>query len=206
MPSFSSLISSLFTPKRLAATVFEYEVLDERPGFLSAIFSGDKARGVFASESGGHRWQRVSPTERRGRVHTSTVTVAVLDADAGIAHPIKESEIEFSYVRGTGPGGQHRNTTNSCVIAKHKSTGQQVRIDLRSQHQSKAMAIRVLAARVDAVKRGQILSERNDTRRGQVGSGMRGDKIRTYRTQDNVVTDTLTGRKRRLDLWMRGEW
>lgn len=196
----------MFTRKRRVGTVFDYEVLDERPGFLSAIFSGDKALGVFVSEAGGHRWQRVSPTERRGRVHTSTVTVAVLDADVCLAHPIKESDIDFSYVRGTGPGGQHRNTTNSCVIARHKPTGQQVRIDLRSQHQSKTMAIRVLAARVDAVRRGQVFSERNDVRREQVGSGMRGDKVRTYRTQDNQVTDHRTGQKRRLDLWLRGEW
>lgn len=187
-------------------TVFEAEVLNERPGFLSVSFSGENAIRLFKTEAGGHRWQRVSPTERRGRVHTSTVTVAVLDADANMAHPLKESEIDFSYVRGTGPGGQHKNTTNSCVIAKHRPTGQQCRIDLRSQHQSKAMAIRVLAARVDALKRGQLSDERNGKRREQVGSGMRGDKIKTYRTQDNQVTDHRTGQKLRLDRWMRGEW
>lgn len=186
--------------------VFEYEVLDERPGFLTAIFRGDKSLKLFKHEAGGHRWQRNPPTEKGSRVHTSTVTVAVLNANAMIAHPLRESDIDFSYVRGSGPGGQHRNTTNSCVVAKHRPSGQQVRIDLRSQHQSKAMAIRVLAARVDALNQGRLGSERNDVRREQVGSGMRGDKVRTYRTQDNQVTDHRLNQKWRLDKWMRGEW
>lgn len=196
----------MFTRMLRGATVFEVEILDERPGFLSAVFSGEKARGVFASEAGGHRWQRTPPTEHKGRVHTSTVTVAVLNVDSCGHTDLNERDIEFSYVRGTGPGGQHRNTTNSCVIAKHRPSGEQVRIDLRSQHQSKAMALRVLSARLDAAQAQRSHNHQNGIRKAQVGSGMRGDKIRTYRTQNNQVTDHRTGRKLKLDQWIKGEW
>lgn len=186
--------------------VFDVEVLDERPGFLSAMFSGEKARGVFASEAGGHRWQRTPPTEHKGRVHTSTVTVAVLNADSQGSANLNERDIAFNYVRGTGPGGQHRNTTNSCCVATHKPSGERVRIDLRSQHQSKAMAVRVLAGRLEAQRANATHSQQNGIRKSQVGSGMRGDKIRTYRTQDNQVTDHRTGRKSKLDRWLKGDW
>src|SRR5207244_794834 len=94
------------------------------------------------------RWQRVPPTERRGRVHTSTVTVAVLDATIDRTAELDPDDIELRVSRGSGPGGQHRNKTESCVTAVHKPTGLQVRIDLRSQYESKAMALKVLAAKL----------------------------------------------------------
>lgn len=134
------------------------------------------------------------------------MTVAVLNADAKSVACCTERDIDFSFVRGTGPGGQHRNTTNSCCVAKHRISGEQVRIDLRSQHQSKAMAIRVLAGRIEAKQSTFAHIRQNGIRKSQLGSGMRGDKIRTYRMQDNQVTDHRTGRKMKLDRWLKGEW
>lgn len=161
----------------------------------------------FAGESGGHRWQRVPPTERRGRVQTSTVTVAVLDPDAVSGVVLDPSDVELTVTRGSGPGGQARNKTETCVIATHRPSGLTVRIDNeRSQHQNKAMAMRVLAARLYQVERDKVVADKNDDRRRQVGTGQRGDKVRTYRTQDDQVTDHRTGVKSRLTKWYSGDW
>lgn len=138
-------------------------------------------------------------------MHTSTVTVAVMKLLPG-EQSLNLNDIDFIYTRGSGPGGQHRNKTESCVVATHRPTGTRVRIDMRSQFQSKAMAIRVLASRVAELAQTQAANRANETRKTQIGSGMRGDKIRTYRSQDNQVTDHRTGQKLRLDRWLKGEW
>lgn len=174
---------------------------------MAVSFEGPGANNLFAHEAGGHRWQRIPPTEKRGRVQTSTVTVAVLNPDdAGNVSTVREQDIEIKTARGSGPGGQHRNMTDSCVIATHRPTGETVRIDSRSQHQNRALAIRVLKARIAELDGKRRVEEQNDVRRAQVGSGQRADKIRTYRTRDNLITDHRSGRKLRLDAWMRGEW
>lgn len=187
--------------------VFETTVIDERPGIVQFAVTGNGARVTFQNEGGGHRWQRVPPTEKRGRVQTSTVTVAVLDPQAVVGQALNYQDVEITTARGSGPGGQNRNKTESCVIATHRPTGLQVRIDNeRSQHQNKAMAYKVLAARLYEVERERIFAEREKDRRQQVGSGMRGDKVRTYRTQDDQVNDHRTGRRWRLQDWVRGIW
>lgn len=187
--------------------VFECEVLEHRTGFVSVAVTGQGSKATFQNESGGHRWQRIPPSERRGRVHTSTVTVAVLDPDAVSGAALDYRDVEIVTARGSGPGGQNRNKTESCVIATHKPTGLQVRIDNeRSQHQNKAMAYKVLAARLYDVERAKLAVQREAERRQQVGSGMRGDKIRTYRTQDDQVVDHRTGQRWRLKDWSRGNW
>jgi len=184
--------------------IFRVELIDERPGFAALTLEGPKAYEIFKQEAGGHRWQRIPPTEKRGRVQTSTVTVAIFE--------IKDSknpdltDIEIRTTRGTGPGGQHKNTTESCVIATHRPTGLQARADMRSQHQSKAMALKILTAKLlDRDK--QITQETQAAdRRKQVGSGMRGDKIRTYSSRHNHVVDHRTGKRWKLNAWIRGEW
>lgn len=138
-------------------------------------------------------------------MHTSTVTVAVLELLPG-EHSLNLNDVEFAYTRGSGPGGQHRNKTESCVIATHRPTSNRVRIDMRSQFQSKAMAIRVLASRVNESAQARAANRANETRKNQIGSGMRGDKVRTYRSQDNQVTDHRTGQKFKLDRWLKGDW
>lgn len=139
-------------------------------------------------------------------MQTSTVTVAVLDRIAEERYSLDPREVDIKKTLGTGPGGQHRNKTESCVIATHRPTGMVVRVDMRSQHQSLAMALRILAAKLaDAEEQGRLRS-RNAERRTQVGSGMRGDKVRTYREQDDRVIDHRTNQTFRLSLWQRGHW
>jgi peptide chain release factor 1 len=187
--------------------VFDLELIDERPGLVTVAVSGPGARQTFQHEGGGHRWQRIPPTEKRGRVQTSTVTVAVLDPDAISGQALNYQDVEIVTARGSGPGGQKRNKTESCIIATHRPSGLQVRIDNeRSQSQNKAMAYKILAARLYEAERGKVVAARDDARKQQVGSGQRGDKVRTYRTQDDQVTDHRTGVKTRLSRWYNGDW
>lgn len=190
---------------RQPGDVFEYELIEQRSGFVSVLFEGKGAKKLFQPEAGGHRWQRIPPTEKRGRVHTSTVTVAVMDI-VEFSSSFSEDDVEFQRSRGTGPGGQHRNVTESCVVAIHKPTGITVKADMRSQHRSKEIALRVLQERVFELEKQAETSKRSEIRKNQVGSGMRGDKIRTYRSQDNQVTDHRTGKQWQLKKWMKGNW
>lgn len=187
-------------------TVFDSELIEERSGFVAVLFSGKNAKKLFEQEPGGHRWQRIPPTEKKGRVHTSTVTVALMDADSSNSFHLDLKEVEIQTARGGGPGGQHRNKIESCVTAIHKPTGLRVRVDLRSQHQSKAMALKILAARLQEQAETQAGQDKAALRKQQCGSGMRGDKIRTYRTQDDRVTDHRTNRTWSLKKWLRGDW
>lgn len=200
-PTFSRHITPL-----LRGGFFECEILDSRSGFVVASFSGPGAKASFETEAGGHRWQRIPPTEKRGRVHTSTVTVVVLDPDTVVGQQLDHRDVEITTARGSGPGGQNRNKTESCVIVVHKPTGTQVRIDNeRSQQQNRAIALKLLAARLYEVEKQKVSQARADERKQQAGSGMRGDKIRTYREQDDQVTDHRTGEKWRLNRWLKGE-
>ena len=173
---------------------------------MSFLFKGTDAYDLFKNEAGGQRIQRVPPTEKKGRVHTSTITVAVLDADAAPNIILDERDIEITTARGSGPGGQHRNMTESCVVAKHIPTGITAKADYKSQHQSKTLALKMLASRVADRQKDQWAADRSAKRKDQVGSGMRSDKVRTYREQDDKVTDHRTGQKWRFSKWIRGEW
>lgn len=162
---------------------------------------------MFRDEAGGHRWQRVPPTEKRGRIHTSTVTVAVLPEPENAHVRIREADLDWTVCRGSGPGGQHRNKTESAVVLVHKPTGVTVRCESeRSQHQNRATAISVLRARLWQREQERLTGERGDARRSQVGSGMRGDKRRTIRVQDGVVTDHVTGKRWNYTSYERGLW
>ena len=195
------------TRATLRGGVFEAVVLDRRLGITTVSFSGPGARQAFSQEGGGHRWQRVPPNEKRGRVHTSTVTVVVLDPHDPSVVALNERDVDIVTTRGSGPGGQNRNKTESCVIATHRASGVQVRIDNeRSQHQNKAIALRMLATKLAAVERERCETDRARERKEQAGSGMRGDKVRTYRSQDDQVTDHRTGQKWKLSRWMKGDW
>lgn len=146
-------------------------------------------------ESGGHRIQRVPPTERKGRVHTSTVTVAVLPKSEKKTLDIKKSDIKIEWYSGTGAGGQHRNKhQNSCRLT-HIPTGVIVTSQCRSRENSLDEAMNELISRLQRETQYKTLVEESNTRKALVGSGMRGDKRRTYRFQDDIVVDDISGIK-----------
>lgn len=202
MPSFLCVTNSGRTSKGLNGGRFECEILDECAGFASLKISG-KCLDDFRYESGGHRFQRIPPTEKRGRVHTSTITVACYELKDKV-FSFDKSDIEITTTRGSGPGGQHRNTTDSCVTAIHKPSGISVRIDGRSQHANRRMAIDLLNQKVIESEVESFKSKIDSDRKNKVGTGQRGDKIRTYRYQDNLIIDHKSGQKWRLDEWMKG--
>jgi peptide chain release factor 1 len=184
---------------------FKIEVIESRPGLIVAAFTGPSASEVFQHEAGGHRWQRVPPTEKRGRVQTSTITVAVLTEPTSAQVTIPDREIEWLAVRGHGKGGQHKNVTNSAVSVKHIPTGVIAYCQSeRSQHQNRASALAVLRARVWDRLQAATDAFRADARRQQVGSGQRGDKRRTIRS-DGVV-DHYTGQRWAFEKYVRGDW
>lgn len=198
------MINLRHTQMSLSEDVFDVTLLEKRPGFISALISGEKAFETFKNEPGGHRWQRIPPTEKRSRVHTSTITVAVLDPSAKI--DIDMDDVEVRVQRGSGPGGQHRNKTESCVTVLHRPTGISARIDERSQHRSREIAFKVLRGRLDNLAQQQLVTNRAQERKKQKGSGMRGDKVRTYRVRDNLINDHVSGQKWSFKSWMKGDW
>lgn len=148
------------------------------------------------NEPGGHRIQRVPPTERKGRVHTSTVTVAVIDrmTETGSVS-IPQSDLKVEWYSGTGAGGQHRNKHQNSARITHLPSGIIVTAQCRSRQNSFEQAMAEIQQRVDNEFKQQYNSSIASDRKQQVGSGMRGDKIRTYRFQDDTVQDHLTGKK-----------
>lgn len=193
--------------KLLARRGLSFEIIDNRPGMLIFQVTGREAEALFKNEPGGHRWQRVPPTERSGRVHTSTITVAVLPEPTKAQVHLKDSDLEWKTCRGSGAGGQHRNVTDSAVLLKHKPSGLVVRCESeRSQFQNKASARAVLASRLWAAELQKISGGRAADRKTQVGSGMRGDKRRTVRSKDGQVNDHVTGRYWDYKKYIRGDW
>jgi peptide chain release factor 1 len=206
-PSCWSKSSSRFTRAARSDTVFEIELLEERRGVIDFRVTGAGAAACFRDEPGGHRWQRIPPSEKRGRVHTSTITVAVLPEPSPVEVRLDERDLDWSTCRGTGAGGQKRNKTESTVLLTHRPSGLQVRCETsRSQQHNRAMALVLLRARLWAAERAQVQDARDAERRAQKGSGMRGDKRRTIRCQDGVVTDHVLGRRWPLRDYLRGEW
>lgn len=201
-----SAISSTSTSAVVSGGGFSAELVEEREGFVSLRVTGKGALKTFAEESGGHRWQRTPPTERKGRIHTSTVTVAILPEPSDVQVHIEDKDITVTTMRGSGAGGQHRNKTDSAVLIKHLPTGLQVRVESeRSQHQNKALALSVLRARLFEAEAQRQDASLASNRKSQVGSGQRGDKSFTYRTQEGIVTCHATGQKWPLKSYLRGE-
>jgi len=167
---------------------------------LEFTVSGKGAREAFMKEAGGHRFQRVPPTEKRGRRQSSSVTVAVLPMVSGREFRIDEKDLLWETKRGSSAGGQHQNVTDSAVRLVHLPTKTAVNCqDERSQHRNRKRALEILRARLYAAHEKEASEKENRVRRKQIGSGERGDKIRTYRFQDGRAVDHRTGKKVRLD-------
>ena len=176
------------------------------PGLISIWLTGNKAFDLFSQESGSHKWIRIPPTERKGRTHTSTITIAVLDASIKPEFILDKSEVTTNYTRSRGKGGQNVNKVESCVQLIHKPTGIVIRSeDSRDREKNEVAAWERLTEKLKKIFDDNLKQEYNTKRNNQIGSGERSDKKRTYRDKDDKVIDHETGKTSSLKQFMKGK-
>lgn len=187
-------------------TVFECDLIHRDFGRAILKISGNNCNKIFENESGLHQWQRIPPTERHNRTHTSLVAV-LLYTENYSNEQMKDSDIEFRTTRGTGNGGQARNKLETCVIVKHIPTGITVRCQSeRSQLQNKLYAIELLKAKLNKIQIEKSKQQNDIIRTSQIGNLNRGSdkKVRIYKEKLNLIVDVKTSKKGVLTEWLKG--
>lgn len=163
---------------------------------LTAEIRGEGCYEALKNESGVHRVQRIPKTEKAGRVHTSTASVAVLPQVEAQEVNIRDSELEYTFSRAGGPGGQNVNKVETAVRLLHKPTGIVISARTeRSQHANREIALEILRAKLYEMEQLKATGSLSDIRREQIGSGDRSEKIRTYNFPDDRITDHRIGKK-----------
>ena len=181
------------------------DIVDVRENSVTIKVSGKKAFEAFKDESGIHRFQRVPPTERNGRVHTSTISIAILPIPKFEDIKISEKDIEWTACRGSGAGGQNRNKRDTAVTLHHVPSGIKIRCESqRLQGQNKQIALEMLATKLQISLDQSIINSIDKQRRDQVGLGMRAEKIRTVRLQDDIVVNHLTNKQISAKQYLKG--
>lgn len=167
-----------------------------------------RARDIpeFIKEAGGHRWQELSGIGRKAKIHTSTVTVSVLFDDQ-LNQPIviRDEDFEVRFHRSTGCGGQRKNKVATCCVIKHIPTGMTQKADGRSRLDNEETAKTKLINEVKSVHETRLRESNALISRAQQGCGQRGDKRRTYRTQDNEVYDHRSSKSMRFKDFIKGD-
>ena len=178
-----------------------FKVLDVSPSVsgVKTFVAEIAGNGVYESlkqESGVHRVQRVPETERQGRVHTSTASVAILPVIEAQEMQIKESDLEVTFSRSGGPGGQNVNKVETAVRILHKPTGIVVSSrEERSQYANRERAMEILRAKLYNIQKEQAVGSIEQIRKEQIGSAERAEKIRTYNFPEDRITDHRIGKK-----------
>lgn len=189
---------NLFRMYELYANVknWQFEILNLNENGIGSIKDASACvagKGVYARlkfESGVHRVQRVPETESSGRIHTSAATVAILPEAEDVDIQIDEKDLQTDTYRASGAGGQHVNKTDSAVRITHIPTGTVVAIqDERSQHKNRAKALKILRSKIYEAEKNKMINSRSETRKIQVGSGDRSERIRTYNFPQGRVSD-----------------
>ncbi len=193
---------------------WKYEILSSTPSDLGGVkecvvaFTGKNVWRYLQFEGGTHRVQRVPATEAQGRIHTSTITIAVLpDAEEGGNITINEADLRIETTRSSGAGGQHVNKTDSAVRITHIPSGIAVFCqEERSQHKNRDKAFRLLSAKLQDLDRQKVKQEQDQKRSQQIGTADRSEKIRTYNFPQSRVTDhRINLTKHNLDQVLNGD-